>query len=56
MSGVAASVSELQGTELLIHSQDVMVELGCEQQVLQRSHVLLDGLVVLQDEGDSKIS
>ena len=40
-------VSELQGTELLVHGQDVWVQLGCEQQVLQGPHVGLDGHVVL---------
>lgn len=51
-----ASVSELQGAELLVHGQDVMVQLGREQQVLQCSHVLLDGHVVLQDQGQSNRS
>lgn len=44
-------VSELQSAELLVHGQDVMVQLGREQQVLQRSHVLLDGHVVLWHKG-----
>lgn len=44
-------VSELQSTELLVDGQDVMVQLGREEQVLQRPHVLLNGHVVLQDEG-----
>lgn len=48
---VGLSVSELQGAELLVHGQDVGVELGREQQVLQGPHVLLDGHVVLRDEG-----
>ena len=43
-------VSELEGTELLVHGQDVVVELGGEQQVLQGSHVLLDGNMVLQNK------
>lgn len=43
-------VSELQSTELLVDGQDVMVELSREQQVLQGSHVLLDGHVVLRNE------
>lgn len=55
-SHVTASVSELQSAELLVHGQDVMVQLSCEQQVLQRSHVLLDGHVMLQDEGKSNMS
>lgn len=42
---------ELQGAELLVHVEDVVVELGREQQVLQRPHVLLDGDVVLWDGG-----
>lgn len=46
-------VSKLQGAELLVHGQDVVVELGGEQQVLQGSHVLLDGRVVLQNEGET---
>lgn len=41
--------SELEGTELLVHVEDVVIELGGEQQVLQRPHVLLDGDVVLWD-------
>lgn len=41
-------VSELQGAELLVDGQDVRVELGGEQQVLQSPHVLLDGPVVLR--------
>ena len=44
------SVSELQGTELLVHSQDVRVQLSCEQQVLQSPHVGLDGHMVLITE------
>lgn len=47
---VCVRVSELQGAELLVHGQDVMVELCREQQVLQGSHVLLDGHMVLRDE------
>lgn len=43
--------SELQRAELLVHGQDVMVEFGREQQVLQSPHVLLDGHVVLRDKG-----
>ncbi len=43
-------VSELEGTELLVNGQDVVVELCGEQEVLQRSHVLLDGHMVLQNE------
>ncbi len=43
-------VSELEGTELLVDRQDVVVELRGEQQVLQGSHVLLDGHMVLQNE------
>lgn len=39
--------SELQSAELLIHSQDVMVKLSREQQVLQGAHVLLDDHVML---------
>lgn len=47
---VSVCVSELQSAELLVDSQDVVVELGREQQVLQGSHVLLDGHMVLQNE------
>lgn len=47
---VCVCVSELQGTELLVHGQDVWVELCGEQQVLQGSHVLLDGHMVLRGE------
>lgn len=43
------NISELQGTELLVDSQDVVVKLGREQQVFQGSHVLLDGHMVLRD-------
>lgn len=40
-------VSELKSTELLVNSQDVMVELSSEQQVLQGAHILLDDHMVL---------
>ena len=40
-------VSELQGAELLVHGQDVRVQLCGEQQVLQGPHVGLDGHMVL---------
>lgn len=43
--------SELQGAELLVHVEDVVVELGREQQVLQGPHVLLDRDVVLRVGG-----
>ena len=47
---VCVCVSELEGAELLVDGQDVVVELCREQQVLQGSHVLLDGHMVLQSE------
>ena len=47
---VCVSLSELQGTELLVDGQDVRVKLCSEQQVLQGPHVLLDGHMVLQIE------
>lgn len=43
-------VSKLEGTELLINGQDVGVELCGEQQVLQGSHVLLDGHMVHEED------
>lgn len=45
MNGVA---SALQGTELMVDGQDVMVQLCGKQQVLQSAHVLLDGHMVLK--------
>lgn len=39
--------SELKSTELLVNSQDVMVELSGEQQVLQGAHILLDDHMML---------
>lgn len=45
-----SGVSELQRAELLVDGQDVVVQLGGEQQVLQGSHVLLDGHMMLRDE------
>lgn len=40
----------LQGTELPEHRQDVRVQLGSEEQVLQGHHVLLDCVVMLQTQ------
>ena len=41
------AVSLLQGAELLVHRQDVVVQLSREKQVLQGAHVLLNGHMVL---------
>lgn len=40
--------SELQSAKLLVYSQDVMVKLSREKQVLQGAHVLLDDHVMLR--------
>lgn len=45
----------LQRTELLEHSQDVRVQLGREEQVLQGHHVLLDYLVMLQTQKEAAV-
>lgn len=50
ISSVSCFLSELQRAELLVDGQDVMVELSGEQQVLQSSHILLDGSMVLRDK------
>lgn len=44
------SHSSLQSTELLKHSQYVMIQFSSEQKVLQGHHVLVDDLMMLQTE------
>lgn len=55
ISSDSCFLSDLQRAELLVDGQDVMVELSGEKQVLQSSHILLDGSMVLWDKTYSQI-